>query len=193
MHLPVVLTDARKSSIKKVLKGTLKDDDDDFVLDAPKQQAAPKKHQPMTRKQDIHTGRKKESVKNQNYKSNGFMSSTSRQCPVKLFNVVKTLSNAQKKDVREIGFTSILKLDIEVNPLKLGYWVVDRLNTDSLCLEIDNETSLQITRQSVHDIFGFPRGILMLKLQGLIYATTSQGSGVDNIHQHQKGRSKEFT
>ncbi|GJV73334.1 hypothetical protein Tco_1493329 [Tanacetum coccineum] len=159
MHLPVLLTEARKSSIKKVQKGTLKgtrlssqmlmkgiakkktsvfnnntqlnknfvqqlaDDDDDFVLDAPKQQAAPKKHQPMTRKQDIHTGRKMES-----------------------------------KDVREMGFASILKLDIVVNPLKLGYWVVDRLNMDSLCLEIDNETSLQITRQSVHDIFGFLMG-----------------------------------
>ncbi|GJW21370.1 hypothetical protein Tco_0031992 [Tanacetum coccineum] len=86
------------------------------------------------------------------------MSIKSRQCPAKLFNVVKTLSDAQKKDVREMGFASILKLDIVVNPLKMGYWVVDRLNPETLCLEIDNKTALQITRQSVHDIFGFPMG-----------------------------------
>ncbi|GKA54401.1 hypothetical protein Tco_0753350 [Tanacetum coccineum] len=127
----------------------LADDDDDFVSDAPKQ-VAPKQKSP--------TGRKMEYVKNENNKSNGFRSITLRQCLAKLFNVVKTLSDTQKKDVRDMGFASILDLDIEVNPLKLGYWVVDRLNTDSLCLEIDNGTSLQITRQSVLDIFCFPIG-----------------------------------
>ena len=64
----------------------------------------------------------------------------------------------KKKDVRDMGFESILELDILVNPLKLGYWVVDRLNTKTLCLEIDNKNSLQISSQSVKDIFGFPMG-----------------------------------
>ncbi|PWA66942.1 ulp1 protease family, C-terminal catalytic domain-containing protein [Artemisia annua] len=99
-----------------------------------------------------------EVVKQKDNKSNGFTSITSRQCPAKLFDVVKTLSGAQKKDVTNMGFASILKLDILCNPLKLGYWVVDKLNTKMLSLEIDNKTSLQITRQSVQDIFGFPMG-----------------------------------
>ncbi|GKC89420.1 hypothetical protein Tco_1150069 [Tanacetum coccineum] len=112
----------------------------------------------MTRNPKFHTGRKMESVKMPNNKSIGFMSIKSRQCPAKLFNVVKTLLDAQKKDVREMGFASILKLDSVVNPLKMGYWVVDRLNPETLCLEINNKTALHITRQSVHDIFGFQMG-----------------------------------
>ncbi|PWA35990.1 hypothetical protein CTI12_AA604320 [Artemisia annua] len=169
MHLPVLLKDARNSSIKKVQRSPLKgnyflyasdiievhatgvwqqqaDDDDDFVSYAPKiQQDASKQ------KQCIKLNPQ------QDDKSNGLMSITSRQCPTKLFNVVRTLSDAQKKDVRDMGFESILELDILVNPLKLGYWVVDRLNTKSLCLEMDNK-KLRISSQSVKDIFGFPMG-----------------------------------
>ncbi|GJU19627.1 ulp1 protease family, C-terminal catalytic domain-containing protein [Tanacetum coccineum] len=108
------------------------DDDDDFVSDAPKQQAAPKQQPPMKRNPEFHTRRKMESVKMPNNKSIGFMSIKSRQCPAKLFNVVKTLSDAQKKDLNR------------------------RRKVREL--EIDNKTALQITRRSVHDIFGFPMG-----------------------------------
>ncbi|GKC63270.1 hypothetical protein Tco_1095868, partial [Tanacetum coccineum] len=74
-----------------------------------------------------------------------------------LISVMKDFTVEQQNSVRKMGFKSILGTTVGKMPLKLGFWLAKNYDPDRNTLPIGNK-SLLITRQTVHDVYGFPMG-----------------------------------
>lgn len=87
-----------------------------------------------------------------------FQALKSRMSHSCVYRVVSSLSNVQKKDVREIGFGSLLDLKATHLPLQLAYWLVVHFDAGNCSLSLPNEQPLVITEEDVHDVLGLPVG-----------------------------------
>lgn len=67
------------------------------------------------------------------------------------------LSKDQKKAVEDMGLESIVNMSLEGVPSKLGFYVVDALNTRNMIMDLKHG-SIQITPESIHDLMGLPIG-----------------------------------
>ena len=92
-----------------------------------------------------------------------FPSIKNRCSPVALMSIVLGLSREQKECVRDMGLGVLLNLKMLELPLKLGYYVIDRLNLDSLSVELGNGEYLNVNSQSVHEMLGLPTGGTLLR------------------------------
>ena len=86
-----------------------------------------------------------------------------RCSPVAMMSIILGLSSEQKQCVRDMGFGALLNLKMLELPLKLGYYVIDRLNLESLCVELCNGRYLNVNSQSVHEMLGLPIGGIPLR------------------------------
>ncbi|XP_057803563.1 uncharacterized protein LOC131018886 [Salvia miltiorrhiza] len=68
------------------------------------------------------------------------------------------LNDAQKEAIRAIGFGRILELKVRQIPGKLAYWVLDKFNSASCELQVDDGRNLKVTEDDVYRVFGFPKG-----------------------------------
>ena len=89
--------------------------------------------------------------------SNSMPSIRIRTTPAQLATVMTSLTPAQKECIKGMGFGSMIGFNIDKLPGKLVYHVVD--NFDGTEMVIKNRAGdIQIDRDSVHDVFGIPKG-----------------------------------
>nr|GFA69430.1 ulp1 protease family, C-terminal catalytic domain-containing protein [Tanacetum cinerariifolium] len=67
------------------------------------------------------------------------------------------LNGDRKKCLDEMGFGSMIGMGIHELPGKLGFYVIDNLDTETNVLSL-TDNSIVVTSQSVHDILGIPMG-----------------------------------
>lgn len=130
------------------------------------------KRQKLMKCNIVEKERKKLAVENKKMKT--LESLKTRQCPGQLVTLLKKLTDAQKKDVIDMGFETIFDLKVSVIPGKLACFVCDNFDAVTNTLIIGDK-SVKITKQSVHDILGFPIG------QNKVNAVTRAGKGDDGI------------
>ena len=97
-----------------------------------------------------------------------------------LYDTMKVLSDDQKQSVRDMGMGTLLDMIVDGVPGKLGYYVVD--NLDTINIRINMVTGyLRITEKSIHDILGIPLGeIDIMSLQ-----QTNAGKDLTNAWKRQ--------
>ncbi|CAH1446719.1 unnamed protein product [Lactuca virosa] len=80
-----------------------------------------------------------------------------RASPNSMFKIIKKLSFEQKKCVKELGFKSLLKLEIYDLPLRLSYYVVHNFDYEKMILKVMN-SEIKVDSQSVNEMLGIPIG-----------------------------------
>nr|GEX71888.1 hypothetical protein [Tanacetum cinerariifolium] len=80
-----------------------------------------------------------------------------RTTPTALFNAMDILNGDRKKCLHEMGFGSMIGMGMHELPGKLGFYVIDNLDTETNVISL-TDNSILVTSQSVHDIFGIPMG-----------------------------------
>ncbi|KAH6827979.1 alpha carbonic anhydrase 2 [Perilla frutescens var. hirtella] len=71
---------------------------------------------------------------------------------------VMEMNKAQEEAVRQLGFGSILHLDINQFPQKITYWLLENFDPVSRELQLQHGRRLRIEVSDVSVIFNFPRG-----------------------------------
>nr|KAJ0216431.1 hypothetical protein LSAT_V11C300139820 [Lactuca sativa] len=80
------------------------------------------------------------------------------QCsPESLLSIILGLSKKQKECIRSMGFRSLLKMKITDISLKLGFYILQKLDYERILIDVEG-VELKITTQSVHDMLGIPKG-----------------------------------
>ncbi|KAI3693185.1 hypothetical protein L6452_33016 [Arctium lappa] len=77
-------------------------------------------------------------------------------------NMERHLKDKQETVVKEMGLKSLLSMTLDGSPSKLGYVVVDSLDTKTMELRLQ-KTSIPITENVVHQMLGVPLGGLDLE------------------------------
>nr|GEW22518.1 hypothetical protein [Tanacetum cinerariifolium] len=80
-----------------------------------------------------------------------------RTTPTTLFNAMAILNDDRKKCLHEMGFGSMIGLGIHELPGKLGFYVIDNLDTETNVLSL-TDSSILVTSESVNDILGILMG-----------------------------------
>nr|GEU49721.1 ulp1 protease family, C-terminal catalytic domain-containing protein [Tanacetum cinerariifolium] len=80
-----------------------------------------------------------------------------RTTPTALFNAMAVLNGDRKECLDEIGFRSMIGMGIHELMGKLGFYVIDNLDTKTKVLSL-TDNSILVTSQSVHDILEIPMG-----------------------------------
>nr|KAJ0216721.1 hypothetical protein LSAT_V11C300121420 [Lactuca sativa] len=103
-----------------------------------------------------------------------------RCSPEALLSIILGMSKEQKESVRSMGFGALLKMKITDIPLKLGFYVLQKFDSERMLIDFEGK-ELKVTAESVHDMLGIPIGepslhnwINGLRMIQLFYA--------DNIH-----------
>nr|GEU96295.1 hypothetical protein [Tanacetum cinerariifolium] len=107
-----------------------------------KRRGCPRKSNDESKKQTIGSKRKEENTKT---------------TPTTLFNAMAILNGDRKKCLHEMGFGSMLGMEIHELPGKLGFYVIDNLDTETNVLSL-TDNSILVTSQSVHDILEIHMG-----------------------------------
>nr|GEV66321.1 ulp1 protease family, C-terminal catalytic domain-containing protein [Tanacetum cinerariifolium] len=98
--------------------------------------------------------KKKSKIYDENNKNSKIRTRTT---PTLLFNAMAILNVDIKNCLDEMGFGSMIGMEIHELPGKLGFYVIDNLNTKTNVLSL-TDNSILVTSQSVHDILGIPMG-----------------------------------
>lgn len=77
--------------------------------------------------------------------------------PGNLLAATRNLSDEQKKAVTEMGFGSLISLDISKIPSRLSLWLLQNYNEDKNEINIGNDI-IKITPSLVHECLGIPMG-----------------------------------
>ncbi|CAH1438405.1 unnamed protein product [Lactuca virosa] len=80
-----------------------------------------------------------------------------RSSPNSMFKIIKKLIFEQKKCVKELGFKSLLKLEIDDLPSRLSYYVVHNFDYQKMILKVMNN-EIKVDSQSVNEMLGIPIG-----------------------------------
>ncbi|GJS10477.1 RNA-directed DNA polymerase, eukaryota [Tanacetum coccineum] len=86
-----------------------------------------------------------------------WLSIRTRGSPKVLYNLMKNLSQAQMKDIIDIGFGSLIGMATEEIPVKLAHFVVDKFDSDLMTLKLTNGV-IPITPELVYQVLGVPLG-----------------------------------
>jgi hypothetical protein len=88
-----------------------------------------------------------------------------RTVPLKLVETVKLMSKAQKESVRKMGFGKMLSMKVDGVPAKLGYFLVEKLNTEKMVIDL-GEIKISVDEDSIHKLLGVPRtGVKLSSLE----------------------------
>ncbi|XP_035845347.1 uncharacterized protein LOC110933857 [Helianthus annuus] len=85
-----------------------------------------------------------------------------RCSPSGFLDTVKHFTEAQVADVKSIGFGEVLNIKLYHISTRLGYWLVRNYDEQYSTLNIGNH-KIEITRDSVHDVFGIPKGNVIVR------------------------------
>ncbi|KAJ9566178.1 hypothetical protein OSB04_002144 [Centaurea solstitialis] len=127
------------------------EDDDDFVVThARKKVLNLKEKQPnVTLKQECVTDEV------QNVEDMEVDAIRTRTSPKTLQNIVNKLTPSQKLAIENMGLGTLLGLSIDGIPSKIGYFVVDHLNPETMQLEFEGKR-IVLTEELVHRTIGLP-------------------------------------
>lgn len=92
-----------------------------------------------------------------------FPSIESRTVSAELVRAFKSLNEAQRNAVKEMGFERVMDLEPTETPKKLGYWLVRQYDPLSQTLKIPNQKPIRITEDEVAYILGLPQGKVEMK------------------------------
>nr|GEY67690.1 hypothetical protein [Tanacetum cinerariifolium] len=98
--------------------------------------------------------KKKSKIYDENNKNSKIRTRTT---PTALFNAMAILNGGRKKCLDEIGFGSMIGMRIHELPGKLGFYVIDNLDTETNVLSL-TDNSILLTSQSGRDILRIPMG-----------------------------------
>nr|GEW13205.1 hypothetical protein [Tanacetum cinerariifolium] len=98
----------------------------------------------------------KKNIKTSNENKNNIKIHT-RATPTALFNAMAILNVDRKKCLYEMGFGSMIRMEIHKLPGMLGFYVINNLDTETNVLSL-SDNSILVTSQSVHDILEIPMG-----------------------------------
>nr|KAJ0210348.1 hypothetical protein LSAT_V11C400183790 [Lactuca sativa] len=74
-----------------------------------------------------------------------------RCSPEALLSVILGMSKEQKESVRSMGFGALLKMKITDIPLKLGFYVLQKFDSERMVIDIEGK-ECKVTTESIHDI-----------------------------------------
>ncbi|CAI9302649.1 unnamed protein product [Lactuca saligna] len=74
-----------------------------------------------------------------------------------LRSIILRMSKEQKESVRSMGFGALLKMKITDIPLKLGFYVLQKFDSERMVIDIEGN-ELKVTAKSVNDTLGIPIG-----------------------------------
>ncbi|CAI9281758.1 unnamed protein product [Lactuca saligna] len=80
-----------------------------------------------------------------------------RCSPEALLSIIIGMSKEQKEFVRSMGFGALLIMKITDIPLKLGFYVLQKFDSERMVIDIEGK-ELKVTAESVHDMLGIPIG-----------------------------------
>ncbi|KAI3672899.1 hypothetical protein L6452_39002 [Arctium lappa] len=93
-----------------------------------------------------------------------------RTSPRTLHETIRGLSTTQEKAVQEMGLGSLLKMSIDGVPSKIGFYVVDILNTKTMTLDT-RYGRIPITVDSIHNLDLPKGGLNLLEMEDIPEAT----------------------
>ncbi|XP_076897923.1 helicase-like transcription factor CHR28 [Bidens hawaiensis] len=107
-----------------------------------------------------------------------------RCSPVNLWETIQSLTEEQQACVREMGFGSILQMNIKSIPTALGYWLLVNYNHHLNELNVGDHV-IKITPSLVHEILGIPMGNIKVLQDWCSYVidnlkSTKEGWGGEN-------------
>jgi len=126
-----------------VYDGSLTESDDDFVK--------------PTKKLKFDHKRKEVGAEVAGHIRIGGMRIRVRNTPHNMMDVIRALTPGQRKTVEEIGFSSMLSMNIKTVPTMLGYWLVINYDHRTSILDVGAK-KIQITEELVRDVLGIPMG-----------------------------------
>ncbi|XP_019196010.1 PREDICTED: uncharacterized protein LOC109189836 [Ipomoea nil] len=77
---------------------------------------------------------------------------------VQLVEALADLTSLQKKDIRDLGFGSLLELKIKEMPLRLGRWLLLNFDPQARSIRLGEGEFLEVREEDVAAIMGFPCG-----------------------------------
>nr|KAJ0196367.1 hypothetical protein LSAT_V11C700381280 [Lactuca sativa] len=86
-----------------------------------------------------------------------FYSMKNRCSPEALLSIILRMSKEQKESVGSMGFGALLKMKITDIPLKLGFYVLQKFDSERMVVDIEGK-ELRVTAESIHDMLGIPIG-----------------------------------
>ncbi|KAM0878951.1 hypothetical protein ACQ4PT_034530 [Festuca glaucescens] len=135
------------------------DDDDDFVDVPPRPSVSSSKATRVA----VRKGKKSKSSNAEPKHSEGVQNPSKRKnpnyrsAPNKVVEAIKSLKDPQKVKIRDYPFGPLLDLKLRgLENTKLLVFLMDRLDPDTLILDIGNGKPLKITRHSIQCVLGLP-------------------------------------
>ncbi|KAL4568177.1 hypothetical protein LXL04_023784 [Taraxacum kok-saghyz] len=107
-------------------------------------------------------GNRKKEVVRKPKAANEFPSMKNRCSPIALLSIIHGLSKAQNNCVREMGFGALLQSKLMDVPMKMCYYVLERLDVEKMEVVVEKEV-LNVNAESVHDMLGLPIGGTLFK------------------------------
>nr|KAJ0215009.1 hypothetical protein LSAT_V11C300129960 [Lactuca sativa] len=128
---------------------------------SPSKRKTPEKQQLQDSDSDFEKGKKRshQSKKTKKKKTmvKEFYSMKNRCSPEALLSIILGMSKQQKESVRSMSFGALLKMKITDIPLKLGFYILQKFDSERMVIDIEGK-ELKITAESVHDMLGIPIG-----------------------------------
>ncbi|XP_022007191.1 uncharacterized protein LOC110906354 [Helianthus annuus] len=154
---------SRKSTMKQQRirkRKDISDNDDDFV--DPQPRVNPTKNQKKEKaeskpKRSLRKDKTKEQPEQQPYYDYDGKKINIRCAVNNLKDYIEGLSKEQRNVVREIGFESILKFNLDSVPRKFGYWLVKNFDAENDEINTGDE-KIKITAEFIQKVFQIPNG-----------------------------------
>ncbi|KAJ9561769.1 hypothetical protein OSB04_006929 [Centaurea solstitialis] len=74
-----------------------------------------------------------------------------RTSPKCLYETITGLNQKLKDAIKDMGLECLLAMRLNWVPVKMGFYVVNKLNTDKMAIDLP-QGSIPITKKSIHDI-----------------------------------------
>ncbi|KAL3633157.1 hypothetical protein CASFOL_026141 [Castilleja foliolosa] len=86
-----------------------------------------------------------------------------RNSPDILVKAVKKMTDAQLDDVRDMGFESLLSLEVTKIPSKLSHWLLDSFDPMTREIRLQQGRQLRVEACDVSMVLGFPNGTISMQ------------------------------
>ncbi|MFS8020105.1 hypothetical protein Hanom_Chr15g01411631 [Helianthus anomalus] len=167
---PMITNQPRKLNVnKKQKKLNLQDDDDDFevpIKDLIGKRAENIKKRPKTSTDqdddDFEPVKKKPSKEDKQMDPRKGKQTITEAEPIRTEPRPYYENHHDVADVKSIGFGDVLEIKLNHISTRLGYWHIRNYDEQYNTLNLGNH-KIEITRDSVHDVFGIPKGHVIVR------------------------------
>ncbi|KAL3645729.1 hypothetical protein CASFOL_010909 [Castilleja foliolosa] len=82
----------------------------------------------------------------------------SRNSPGNLVSAFKAMNNAQRNDIKEMGFGRLLELEVTELPTTLSYWLLENFDPKRCEIKLQGGRGLHVEAEDVSMVLGLPNG-----------------------------------